>query len=66
MKSNDLLSSIQVSYATLAIMTREIVVINMWAGQLLCEVFNWILKRVIKQERPVGASSSLATKSHLK
>ncbi|KAF7975473.1 hypothetical protein HWV62_9505 [Athelia sp. TMB] len=25
----------------------------MWAGQLACEGFNWILKRAIKQERPV-------------
>jgi dolichyldiphosphatase len=27
----------------------------MWAGQLLCEAFNWILKRAIKQERPSGS-----------
>ena len=26
----------------------------MWAGQLACEAFNWVLKRLIKQERPAG------------
>lgn len=29
----------------------------MWLGQFACEGANWILKRAIKQERPVGASS---------
>ncbi|KZP19354.1 PAP2-domain-containing protein [Athelia psychrophila] len=41
------------SYAALAVQTREITIITMWAGQLACEGFNWILKRAIKQERPV-------------
>ncbi|KII85923.1 hypothetical protein PLICRDRAFT_178228 [Plicaturopsis crispa FD-325 SS-3] len=40
------------SYAALAVQTREVVIIEMWAGQLLCEGFNWVLKRAIKQERP--------------
>ena len=40
-------------------MTRELVVIEMWAGQLACEGFNWILKTIVKQERPVGTSSIL-------
>ncbi|TFY73163.1 hypothetical protein EWM64_g10848, partial [Hericium alpestre] len=40
------------SYAVLAVYTRELTVINMWAGQLLCELSNWIVKRAIKQERP--------------
>lgn len=44
----------QASYAVLAVFTRELTIINMWAGQLLCEVFSWILKRAIKQERPSG------------
>ena len=37
-------------------MTREVIVIEMWAGQLACEGLNWILKRLIKQERPLGTS----------
>ena len=45
---------IQASYAALAVMTRELVIINMWAGQLLCEGFNWVLKHIVKEERPVG------------
>lgn len=45
----------QASYAALAVMTRELIIIEMWAGQLACEGFNWVLKRAIKQERPVGA-----------
>ncbi|KDQ61525.1 hypothetical protein JAAARDRAFT_30973 [Jaapia argillacea MUCL 33604] len=40
------------SYAALAVQTRELVIINMWAGQLLCEGFNWFIKRLVKQERP--------------
>ena len=31
----------------------------MWAGQLACEGFNWILKTIVKQERPVGTPSIL-------
>jgi len=44
------------AYAALAFQTRELTVIIMWAGQLLCEAFNWILKRAIKQERPSGST----------
>jgi len=40
------------SYAALAVTTRDILIINMWAGQVACEAFNWILKRMIKEERP--------------
>ncbi|GBE89565.1 Dolichyldiphosphatase [Sparassis crispa] len=33
--------------------TREILFIEMYAGQLLCEVSNWFLKHAVRQERPV-------------
>jgi hypothetical protein len=42
------------AYAALSVQTREFVIINMWAGQFLCEGFNWVLKRVIRQDRPTG------------
>jgi len=40
------------SYAALAVVTRDVLIINMWAGQVACEVLNWVLKRIIKEERP--------------
>lgn len=40
------------SYAALAVQTREILIIIMWAGQLLSEGFNCVLKQIIKEERP--------------
>ncbi|KIP02267.1 hypothetical protein PHLGIDRAFT_112248 [Phlebiopsis gigantea 11061_1 CR5-6] len=40
------------AYAALAVYTREILFIEMWAGQLLCEASNWVLKHIIKEERP--------------
>ncbi|KAF8505063.1 PAP2-domain-containing protein [Gautieria morchelliformis] len=40
------------AYAALAVQTRELLIINMWAGQLACEALNWLLKRAIKQDRP--------------
>ncbi|KAF5379324.1 hypothetical protein D9757_007613 [Collybiopsis confluens] len=43
------------SYASLAIQTREFLVIIMWAGQFANEGFNWLLKRLIKQDRPDGS-----------
>ncbi|THH03126.1 hypothetical protein EW145_g6508 [Phellinidium pouzarii] len=43
------------SYAALAVITRDLLILNMWAGQLACEGFNWLLKRLIKQERPIGS-----------
>ncbi|KAH8104305.1 PAP2-domain-containing protein [Phellopilus nigrolimitatus] len=46
------------SYAALAVVTRDLLVINMWAGQLACEGFNWVLKRLVKQERPVESLGS--------
>ncbi|THH15231.1 hypothetical protein EW146_g5211 [Bondarzewia mesenterica] len=45
------------SYAVLAVYTREITIINMWAGQFLCEAFNWVVKHLIKEERPEGVHS---------
>ncbi|KAI0321896.1 PAP2-domain-containing protein [Amylostereum chailletii] len=43
------------SYAILAVFTRELTIINMWAGQLLCEGFNWVIKRLVKEQRPAGS-----------
>ncbi|EGO22467.1 hypothetical protein SERLADRAFT_362704 [Serpula lacrymans var. lacrymans S7.9] len=45
------------AYAVLAVQTRELTIINMWAGQLLSEALNLVLKRTIKQERPVDSMS---------
>jgi dolichyldiphosphatase len=45
------------AYAVLAVHTRELTIINMWAGQLLSEGLNLVLKRIFKQERPVGMFS---------
>ncbi|KAG6331891.1 hypothetical protein ID866_7197 [Astraeus odoratus] len=41
------------AYAVLAIQTRELTIINMWAGQLLSECLNLILKHMFKEDRPV-------------
>ncbi|KIM44955.1 hypothetical protein M413DRAFT_367393 [Hebeloma cylindrosporum] len=41
------------SYAALAVQTREFLVIVMWAGQLFGELLNWVIKRAIKQDRPI-------------
>ena len=40
-------------YATLIWSTREVEVILMFAGQMGCEACNWLLKRYIKEERPI-------------
>jgi len=40
-------------YAALSVYTRELLIINMWAGQLCCEGFNLFLKRIFKEERPL-------------
>jgi dolichyldiphosphatase len=39
-------------YATLIWSTREVEILLMFAGQLGCEALNFILKRLIKEERP--------------
>ena len=44
------------SYASLAIFTRELTILIMWAGQLLCEVTNYLLKYLFKHPRPNGSS----------
>jgi len=41
-----------ITYTTLIFSSREVEVILMFAGQMGCEALNWILKRVIKEERP--------------
>ncbi|KAK4162766.1 putative dolichyldiphosphatase [Cladorrhinum sp. PSN259] len=41
-----------ISYLTLAFSTREAEVLLMFLGQLTCEAINFILKRLIKEERP--------------
>ncbi|KAI0738484.1 PAP2-domain-containing protein [Daedaleopsis nitida] len=40
------------AYAALTVWTRELVFLEMWAGQMLCETFNYVLKHIIQQERP--------------
>lgn len=40
------------SYAALAVQTREFLIIVMWAGQLVGEGLNWILKHIVQQDRP--------------
>ncbi|KAJ1329131.1 dolichyldiphosphatase [Microdochium nivale] len=42
-----------VVYVTLIWSTREIEVALLFAGQLACEALNFVLKRILKQERPV-------------
>ncbi|KAJ3984539.1 PAP2-domain-containing protein [Lentinula detonsa] len=43
------------AYASLAVQTREFLIIIMWAGQFANEGFNWILKRLYKEDRPDGS-----------
>ncbi|TCD69129.1 hypothetical protein EIP91_008605 [Steccherinum ochraceum] len=40
------------AYAALVVQTREVVYLEMWAGQMACEGLNWFLKELIQQERP--------------
>lgn len=42
----------QPAYAALLLWTRDILFLEMWAGQMLCEAFNWILKKIVREERP--------------
>ncbi|KAF8269769.1 hypothetical protein EI94DRAFT_1771085 [Lactarius quietus] len=46
------------SYAALAIFTREITIINMWAGQFCCEAFNLAVKRLRGQRLWLSSSHS--------
>jgi len=41
------------AYASLVVFSREAVIIEMWAGQFVCEGVNLLLKRLVKQERPI-------------
>jgi len=41
-----------VAYATLIWSSREVEILLMFAGQMGCEALNFLLKRIIKQERP--------------
>ena len=50
------------SYASLAVFTRELTIVIMWAGQLLCEASNYLLKHSFKQPRPNGSSPAPNTK----
>ncbi|KAI0794443.1 PAP2-domain-containing protein [Fomes fomentarius] len=40
------------AYASLTVWTRELLFLEMWAGQMLCECFNYVLKHIIQQDRP--------------
>ncbi|KAF7430930.1 hypothetical protein PC9H_006645 [Pleurotus ostreatus] len=44
------------AYAALCVQTRELTIIVMWAGQWACEGLNWVLKRAVKQQRPVAST----------
>ena len=48
--------ALMVIYVTLIYARREIEVVLMFVGQLLCEGANWGLKRIIKEDRPPGSS----------
>ncbi|KAF9240607.1 hypothetical protein BU15DRAFT_73838 [Melanogaster broomeanus] len=47
------------AYAVLAVQTRELTVINMWAGQFLSEGLNFTLKHIVKAERPADSKLHL-------
>ncbi|KAN0061880.1 hypothetical protein ACQY0O_005874 [Thecaphora frezii] len=42
------------SYITIILYRRELTFINALLGQLSCEGFNWLLKRLIRQPRPMA------------
>ncbi|KAK5658499.1 hypothetical protein OQA88_1891 [Cercophora sp. LCS_1] len=44
--------ALMIVYATLLFSTREAEIALMFAGQLACEALNFVLKRLIKQDRP--------------
>jgi hypothetical protein len=41
-----------ITYATLIWSSREMEILLMFAGQMACEAFNWVLKRSIREDRP--------------
>jgi dolichyldiphosphatase len=38
------------------VQTREFLIIAMWAGQFFGELLNWLIKRAVKQDRPIRKS----------
>ena len=48
--------ALMIVYVALIWSTREIEILLMFAGHLGCEALNWILKRLIKEERPSRGS----------
>ncbi|CCM02525.1 uncharacterized protein FIBRA_04627 [Fibroporia radiculosa] len=42
------------AYAVLTVQTRELFFAEMWAGQMFCEAFNWVLKQIVREDRPHG------------
>lgn len=46
------------SYAALAVMSREYLILAMWAGQFAGEALNLVIKHLIKQERPIDSIGS--------
>ena len=52
--------ALMVIYVTLIYARREIEIVLMFGGQLFCELTNWTLKRLIKEERPKRNNSSVA------
>lgn len=51
----------QACYAALAIQSREFLIIVMWAGQLAGEALSWVIKRIVKQDRPIRERSQRQT-----
>lgn len=50
--------AITCSYVAVILTTRDLTVILMLAGQLLNECVNFVLKRLVKQARPTGKSTT--------
>ncbi|KAG7093741.1 hypothetical protein E1B28_007392 [Marasmius oreades] len=42
------------SYAALAVQSRELLIIIMWAGQLTNEALNYFIKHIIREDRPTN------------
>ncbi|GAB1217266.1 hypothetical protein ATERTT37_006502 [Aspergillus terreus] len=54
-----------VVYATLIWSSREAEVLLMFAGQMGCEALNFVLKRIIKEERPKRAAAVAISRIYL-
>lgn len=48
-----------VVYFTLLYSSREVEVLLMFTGQMACELLNFILKKIIRQERPTRTYTSI-------